>query len=51
VILKEIKDLSPKINISVNWNYYEFDEDMKEAGEEFEKLTGISFNLLPNGDE
>ena len=41
----EIKETCPNASIIVNWHFDEMDEDMKEAGEEFEKITGIEFKF------
>ena len=34
-------------NITVNWYYDEGDEDMKEAGEDYEDILGMRFNYIP----
>jgi|LakMenEpi03Aug12_release.lakeMendotaPanAssembly.Ray.scaffolds.fasta_scaffold1060896_2 hypothetical protein len=44
--LGEINKGNSNVNVNVNWHYNEMDEDMKDAGEEFEKLTGLKFNLV-----
>ena len=33
--------------ITVNWYYDDGDEDMKEAGEDYEDILGMSFNYIP----
>ena len=33
--------------ITINWFYDEIDEDMKETGEDYEKILGVSFNYIP----
>ena len=33
--------------IKVNWFYEEGDEDMKEAGEDYEDILGMEFNYVP----
>jgi len=32
--------------ITINWFYEEGDEDMKEAGEDYEDILGVSFNYI-----
>lgn len=44
--LGEIDKGNLNVNVNVNWHYNEMDEDMKDAGEEFEKLAGLKFNLV-----
>jgi hypothetical protein len=44
--LGDINGGNSNVNVNVNWHYNEMDEDMKDAGEEFEKLTGLKFNLV-----
>lgn len=34
------------VKVEVNWHYDEPDEDMLEAGEEFENITDIPFNFV-----
>lgn len=47
-ILKNLQvKYSDKIKIIVNWYYEEDDEVIQEAGEVFESLLEIPFNLLP----
>ncbi len=49
-ILKECKTKFKDLNVVINWFYNIDDEDMQEAGIEFEKLTGIEFDLLSYRD-
>jgi hypothetical protein len=44
--LSEIDKGNNKIKIEVNWHYNEMDEDMRDAGEEFEKMSEMKFNLV-----
>ncbi|MCC5920967.1 MAG: DUF1987 domain-containing protein [Cyclobacteriaceae bacterium] len=47
LILDVLSALEEIDNISVLWYYHEDDEDMEEAGEEFEELVeGIDFQFL-----
>ena len=34
-------------NVVVNWYYDEFDDDMKETGEDYEDILGMDFNYIP----
>lgn len=34
------------IQVTLNWYYDEFDEDMREEGKEFARLTSIEVNLI-----
>ena len=45
IILKinEINNTHENIKINIEWLYDEMDEDIKEAGEEFEDLTSVPF--------
>jgi hypothetical protein len=45
--LKNFNEKYDKLNIEVCWHYDEPDEDMLEAGEEFEDMTGVSFTYIP----
>ena len=44
--LGEIKDSNEKINLEINWHYDEMDEDMLDAGKEFEDMLEIKFNFV-----
>ena len=46
--LSEIHKSSEVITLMVNWYYDEMDEDMKDAGEEFEDIVNIKFNFMVN---
>ena len=48
-ILNAVKAFDEKFDnlaIKVNWHYEEFDEDMQEAGEEFQKMSGLPFTFV-----
>jgi len=50
-LLMEILNLSKQIlekgkELIVEWNYLEEDEEMLDAGETFEELTGLNFNYV-----
>ena len=34
------------VDITINWIYEACDEDMKESGEDYEDLLGLSFNYI-----
>lgn len=34
-------------NVTINWMYEEYDDDMKETGEDYEDILGVSFNYIP----
>ena len=43
-IFKEIKQIEKNgVNVNVNWFYDEFDEDMKEVGEDYSDILDIPF--------
>ena len=43
-IIKTVEENNSKLIIE--WHYQEDDEDMLEAGEDFEAVTGVSFNYI-----
>lgn len=46
-ILKVAKTASNQGHkIEVNWRYEDWDDDMKEAGEDYEDILGIAFNYI-----
>ena len=44
-ILTALEDIE---NTKIHWYFYEDDEDMEEAGEEFSELVDVEFELKPN---
>lgn len=44
--LGTINSSSDKVKLNINWHYEEMDEDMLEAGEEFEEMVNIPFNFV-----
>lgn len=44
--LKSLQDKIAGLKINVRWHYEEFDEDMQEAGEEFEQMAGLGFEYI-----
>jgi hypothetical protein len=46
-ILKKLARMQAKgTEVEVNWYYEEEDEDMKETGEDYEDVLGLSFNYI-----
>ena len=44
-IFKHIKKLETKgVTIEVNWHYDEFDEDMREVGEDYADILDLEFS-------
>ncbi len=46
--LSIISKKATKINLTINWFYDVEDEDMLDTGQEYEKLAGLKFNIIPN---
>jgi len=47
-LLKQLSKYKQKgAEITINWFFDEDDEDMKEAGEDYEDILGMSFNYIP----
>jgi len=45
--LKDIKVITKKgFKLTVNWMYTDDDEDIRDSGNDFSKLTGIDFNMI-----
>lgn len=47
LILDILTALEEIPGVSIHWYYYEDDEDMEEAGEEFSELVDIKFEFKP----
>ena len=47
LILDVLTALETIDNVKVHWYFFEEDEDMEEAGEEFSELVDIEFELKP----
>jgi len=47
LILDVLTSLEDIDNVKVHWYFYEEDEDMEEAGEEFAELVDVEFELKP----
>ncbi len=37
--------------VTIQWNYFEEDDDMLEAGKEYAEMTELPFNFLPYKDD
>ncbi len=46
VFRKLLKVQEQGVNLTVNWCYEEFDDDMQEAGEDYADLLGMDFNFI-----
>ncbi len=50
IIITALKDLKLITNkgckLTVNWIYTDDDEDIRDSGNDFSKLTGIDFNMI-----
>jgi hypothetical protein len=42
--LKIIKKMN--FNLTINWSYTDDDEDIRDSGVDFAKLTGLDFNMI-----
>lgn len=47
MILDLLTELEEIKNTKINWYFFEDDEDMEEAGEEFSELVELDFELIP----
>jgi hypothetical protein len=45
-VITTLASVESGVNLKINWHYEEMDEDMQEAGEEFEEMMGIKFNFV-----
>tara|TARA_B100000809_G_scaffold71875_1_gene69532 strand:- start:2209 stop:2607 length:399 start_codon:yes stop_codon:yes gene_type:complete len=45
-VITALASVESGVNLKINWHYEEMDEDMQEAGEEFEEMMGIKFNFI-----
>ena len=46
----EILHSSSKSEVTVNWYYEDIDDDLLEAGESYQSITKVPFNLIPFTD-
>ena len=45
-VFKKLESINGKTNISINWYYEEDDEDMLEAGEDYQAIINIPFKMI-----
>jgi hypothetical protein len=45
-IITTLSGFKTGVNLKINWHYEEMDEDMQEAGEEFEEMMKVKFNFI-----
>ncbi|MGP8214421.1 MAG: DUF1987 domain-containing protein [Bacteroidia bacterium] len=46
-VLKRLETINRQgNNVNINWYYEEDDEDMKEAGEDYQAIVNLTFNML-----
>jgi hypothetical protein len=49
-VLKQLKEIESKgCQVNVNWYYDKDDLDVKEAGEDFQDVVGLQFNIIKVG--
>ncbi len=46
-ILKKIETINSKSKITVSWIYEHDDQDMEEAGYDYQSIVDVTFNLVP----
>lgn len=45
-VFKKLESINGKSNITINWHYEEDDEDMLEAGEDYQAIINIPFKMI-----
>ena len=45
-VFKKLESIIGKTNITINWHYEEDDEDMLEAGEDYQAIINIPFKMM-----
>ena len=45
-VFKKLEAINSKTEITINWYYEEDDEDMLEAGEDYEAIINIPFKMI-----
>lgn len=45
-VLKKIEVISESSKVNINWFYEEYDEDMLEAGEDYQAIVNIPFTMI-----
>ncbi|MDA7835855.1 DUF1987 domain-containing protein [Salibacteraceae bacterium] len=45
-VFKKLESVNGKTTITINWHYEEDDEDMLEAGEDYQAIINIPFKMI-----
>lgn len=45
-VFKKLESINGKSSITINWHYEEDDEDMLEAGEDYQAIINIPFKMI-----
>jgi len=45
-VFKKLESINSKTSITINWHYEEDDEDMLEAGEDYQAIINIPFKMI-----
>lgn len=45
-VFKKLESINGKTNITINWYYEQDDEDMLEAGEDYQAIINIPFKMI-----
>lgn len=45
-VFKKLESVNGKTNITINWHFEEDDEDMLEAGEDYQAIINIPFKMI-----
>jgi hypothetical protein len=45
-VFKKLESINGKTNITIKWHYEEDDEDMLEAGEDYQAIINIPFKMI-----
>jgi hypothetical protein len=45
-VFKKLESINAKSSITINWHYEEDDEDMLEAGEDYQAIINIPFKMI-----
>lgn len=45
-VFKKLESINSKTSIVINWHYEEDDEDMLEAGEDYQAIINIPFKMI-----
>lgn len=45
-VFKKLESINGKSNITINWHYEQDDEDMLEAGEDYQAIINIPFKMV-----